>query len=53
VRVSVRDDGVGGAGPDGTGLVGLGDRLAALDATLRLESAAGGGTRVAASITIR
>jgi signal transduction histidine kinase len=53
LQVEVRDDGVGGARADGTGLVGLSDRLGALDATLRLESPAGGGTRVAASIPLR
>jgi signal transduction histidine kinase len=53
LQVEVRDDGVGGARADGTGLVGLSDRLAVLDATLRLESPAGGGTRVAASIPVR
>ena len=31
LRVQVRDDGVGGARPDGSGLLGLRDRLAALD----------------------
>jgi signal transduction histidine kinase len=53
LRVEVRDDGIGGARPDGTGLVGLGDRLAALDGTLRIESPAHGGTLVAATIPIR
>jgi len=50
LRVRVRDDGVGGAQPDGSGLVGLGDRLAALDGRLRVESPPGGGTLVAADI---
>ena len=31
LRLDVRDDGVGGVRPDGSGIVGLGDRLAALD----------------------
>jgi signal transduction histidine kinase len=53
LRVEVRDDGVGGARKDGTGLVGLDDRLAALDGALRIESAAGGGTLVAATIPVR
>ena len=34
LRVQVRDDGVGGARPEGSGLLGLGDRLAALDGRL-------------------
>jgi signal transduction histidine kinase len=52
LRVAVRDDGVGGALPDGSGLVGLADRLAALDGQLRVESPADGGTLVAAEIPI-
>ncbi|MEN3279232.1 MAG: hypothetical protein V7607_372 [Solirubrobacteraceae bacterium] len=50
--IDVRDDGVGGARLGGTGLVGLGDRLAALGGRLRIESPAGGGTHVAAAIPI-
>jgi signal transduction histidine kinase len=53
LRVEVRDDGIGGARSDGHGLLGLGDRLAALDGTLRIESAPGGGTLVAAAIPVR
>jgi signal transduction histidine kinase len=52
LRVQVRDDGVGGARPDGTGLVGLTDRLAVLDGQLRVESPADGGTLVAATIPL-
>jgi PAS domain S-box-containing protein len=52
LAVDVRDDGVGGARPDGSGLVGLVDRLAALDGRLRVESPAGGGTVIAASIPL-
>jgi PAS domain S-box-containing protein len=48
----VRDDGVGGARPDGTGLVGLADRLAVLDGQLRVESPADGGTLVTADIPL-
>jgi signal transduction histidine kinase len=47
-----RDDGVGGARPNGTGLVGLADRLAALDGRLEIDSPAGGGTLVAAEIPL-
>jgi signal transduction histidine kinase len=50
LRVEVRDDGVGGARPDGSGLLGLADRLAVLDARLRVENPAGGGTLVGADI---
>jgi signal transduction histidine kinase len=52
VRVKVRDDGIGGARPDGSGLLGLADRLAALDGRLRVESPADGGTLVAADIPL-
>jgi signal transduction histidine kinase len=50
--VDVRDDGVGGVRSDGSGLVGLGDRLAVLDGRLRVESPAGGGTRISAVIPL-
>jgi signal transduction histidine kinase len=53
VRVQVRDDGVGGARPEGSGLVGLADRLAVLNGRLRVESPADGGTLVAADIPLR
>jgi signal transduction histidine kinase len=52
LRVEVRDDGVGGARPNGSGLQGLCDRLAALDGRLRIESPVDGGTLVAAAIPI-
>ena len=50
LRVEVRDDGVGGASPDGTGLVGLADRLAVLDGRLEVDSPPGRGTRLTAWI---
>jgi signal transduction histidine kinase len=50
--VRIRDDGVGGAQADGSGLGGLGDRLAALDGQLHIDSPPGGGTLVAAAIPI-
>jgi signal transduction histidine kinase len=52
LAVEVRDDGVGGARPDGSGLLGLRDRLAVLDGQLRIESPADGGTLVAADIPL-
>jgi signal transduction histidine kinase len=52
LAVHVRDDGVGGARYGGSGLIGLADRLAALDGKLRVESPAGGGTLVAAAIPL-
>jgi signal transduction histidine kinase len=52
LQIEVRDDGVGGARPDGSGLVGLADRLAVLHGRLRVESPADGGTLVAADIPL-
>jgi signal transduction histidine kinase len=48
--VEVGDDGVGGADPDGSGLRGLADRVAALDGHLRVHSPAGQGTRITAEL---
>jgi signal transduction histidine kinase len=51
--VLVSDDGVGGAGVDGgTGLQGLEDRVGALEGTLAVDSPAGHGTRVRATIPL-
>jgi PAS domain S-box-containing protein len=52
LHVEVRDDGIGGADPDGHGLVGMGDRVTALGGRLKIESPAGGGTLVAADISL-
>ena len=52
LQVRVRDDGVGGARADGSGLLGLADRLAMLDGRLDVESPADGGTLVAAAIPL-
>jgi signal transduction histidine kinase len=51
-RLEVRDDGVGGANPDGTGLHGLRDRVDALDGQLAIESPPGGGTAVTIEIPL-
>ena len=48
----VSDDGIGGARPDGSGFVGLADRLAVLDGRLRVHSPTGGGTVVTADIPL-
>ena len=48
--VEVDDDGVGGADPDGSGLRGLADRVAALDGRLRVHSPPGSGTCVTAEL---
>ena len=52
LTVEIADDGVGGAAPTagGTGLAGLGDRIAALDGELRITSPPGGGTTLHAEI---
>jgi signal transduction histidine kinase len=52
VRVEVTDDGIGGARCDGTGLVGLRDRLAALDGTLLVDSRPDDGTQITALIPL-
>jgi signal transduction histidine kinase len=50
VLVTVDDDGRGGADPDGAGLRGLRDRIEAVDGRFCVQSPAGGGTHVSASI---
>jgi signal transduction histidine kinase len=52
LHVAVHDDGIGGADPDGHGLVGLGDRTAALGGRLDVESPEGGGTVVTAALPV-
>ena len=53
VRLSIADDGVGGADPAlGSGLVGLKDRVEALRGNLEIASAPGDGTRLQATIPI-
>ena len=52
LAVQVRDDGVGGARPNGSGLTGLADRLAALDGRLRVENPPDGGALVAAHVPL-
>ena len=52
LRVEVRDDGIGGAEPSGPGLVGLNDRVTALGGRFSVESPAGGGTVLTATLPI-
>jgi signal transduction histidine kinase len=53
VRVSIRDDGVGGADPDrGSGLIGLRDRVEALGGTIETTSPPGRGTSLLAWIPV-
>jgi signal transduction histidine kinase len=53
LNVDVRDDGVGGARPEGSGLLGLHDRVVALGGQLRVESPPGSGTRIAATLPLQ
>jgi signal transduction histidine kinase len=51
--IEIRDDGSGGAdASSGSGLRGLADRVGALDGTLRVDSPAGAGTVIRASIPL-
>jgi signal transduction histidine kinase len=52
LRIRVRDDGVGGAQAQGTGLLGLADRVAALDGQLRVDSPPGSGTLLEAHLPL-
>jgi signal transduction histidine kinase len=53
LRLSVRDNGVGGADPlRGSGLVGLKDRIEALGGTFSITSPAGGGTTVSCELPV-
>ncbi|MFL0289636.1 histidine kinase [Mycobacterium sp. SMC-18] len=54
LRISVADDGVGGANLDaGSGLVGLEDRVAALGGKLHLSSTVGAGTTLVAEMPLK
>jgi signal transduction histidine kinase len=52
LHVEVRDDGVGGADPRGHGLVGLSDRVAALDGRLTVQSPVHSGTTLVATLPL-
>ena len=52
LALEVRDDGIGGADPEGHGLVGIADRVDALGGSLRVESPDGGGTLVAVCLPL-
>ena len=52
--LSIRDDGVGGADPaEGSGLIGLRDRVEALGGTIDVSSPAGEGTLVMVELPVR
>jgi signal transduction histidine kinase len=52
LRIEVRDNGAGGADPDGHGLVGMRDRVTTLGGRLEIKSPAGAGTLVAATLPL-
>jgi signal transduction histidine kinase len=53
LQLTIRDDGIGGADPtNGSGLVGLGDRVDAVGGTLAVSSQSGQGTQVSAEIPL-
>jgi signal transduction histidine kinase len=53
LRLSVRDDGIGGADPGrGSGLAGLTDRVEALGGSIHVHSAAGAGTHITADLPL-
>jgi signal transduction histidine kinase len=52
LHLEVRDDGIGGADPDGHGLVGIGDRATTLGGRLTIASPPGGGTLLAATLPL-
>jgi signal transduction histidine kinase len=52
LTLQVQDDGVGGARPDGTGLVGIADRLAVHNGQLLINNPAHGGTVLRARIPL-
>ncbi|MFC0526566.1 sensor histidine kinase [Phytohabitans kaempferiae] len=50
LTVRIRDDGIGGADPSGSGLSGLARRVAALDGEFTVDSPAGGPTVIVAEL---
>jgi signal transduction histidine kinase len=53
VRLTIRDDGIGGADPArGSGLTGVSDRVEAVGGTLEVTSPAGGGTTLLIEIPV-
>jgi signal transduction histidine kinase len=54
LQVSIRDDGVGGAAPgQGSGLLGLKDRVEALGGEIKIESPSGSGTSLRVKIPMQ
>jgi signal transduction histidine kinase len=52
LQIEICDDGIGGADPDGHGLLGIGDRVTALGGQLAIESPPSGGTRIVARLPL-
>ena len=52
LHLDIRDDGVGGADRDGSGLVEIDDRLAAIGGALHVHSPPGGGTTIVATLPL-
>jgi signal transduction histidine kinase len=52
LEIEVRDDGIGGADPHGSGVRGLEDRVEALGGTFRIESPEGRGTAIYATLPL-
>jgi signal transduction histidine kinase len=50
LHLEVRDDGAGGARPEGGGLRGIADRVDALGGRLSIDSPRAGGTRIGATL---
>jgi signal transduction histidine kinase len=53
LRITIGDDGRGGADPNGDGLAGVARRLAAFDGTLTVTSPEGGGTQLTMEVPCR
>jgi PAS domain S-box-containing protein len=52
LQLAIRDDGIGGADPQGSGLVGLSDRIEAVGGTLAVSSQRGDGTHIRVEIPL-
>jgi signal transduction histidine kinase len=53
LRLEISDDGAGGASPDGSGLLGMRDRVVTLGGRLEVDSPPGRGTRIAVTLPLR
>jgi signal transduction histidine kinase/CHASE3 domain sensor protein len=53
LRIEISDDGAGGASPDGSGLLGMRDRVVTLGGRFEVDSPPGRGTRIAITLPLR